>query len=313
MKQLQQVAIKDIKRNDKRFYFTAGEMPASAVKQTEMLFSIPVLWSYKGVWIPVVLPAEYDNYANTVIDAMVYSSDTSYEDVLRELLRAEEATRDLNIFDISCIIRRLEEYVPGYDKKVWSLRLGIGATQWQNIQLLQNYEAEWMQYFIKKHVPLKRVLIFSAMELRTQLKPLLVLNPGINVMESIAVLLQEIAHRDSNDIKICWDRCDLDVQLYNDNLSSAERINAIRTRLYRERYPAITEYQTKLHQHLDTFKLPSVLQLKTDPLFETPGLILNARLEKREHIDTLLNWLQISKAELEKIMDIQQGKETDEH
>ena len=82
MKQLQQVAIKDIKSNDKRFYFTAGEMPASAVKQAEMLFPIPVLWSYRGIWIPVVLPAEYDDYANTIIDAMVYSPDISYEDIL---------------------------------------------------------------------------------------------------------------------------------------------------------------------------------------------------------------------------------------
>ncbi len=313
MKQLQQVAIKDIKSNDKRFYFTAGKTFASTVKQAEILFSIPVLWMYGDTWIPVVLPAEYDNYANTVIDAMVYSPDTSYEDVLWDLLRAEEVAHDLNIFDISNIIRRLEEYAPNCDKKLWNLRLGIGAAQWQDIQSLQDYEAEWKQYFIKKHVPLKRVLTFSAAALRRQLKPLLPLHPGINVLESIAVLLQEIAHRDSDNIETCWNRCDLNAQLNNNSLPVAERINAIRTRLYRERYVTISEYQATLNQHMETLKLPSVVQLKTDPLFETPGLILRARLEKREHIDTLLNWLQISKAELEKIMDIQQGKETDEH
>ncbi|MDD3095246.1 MAG: hypothetical protein PHD63_03300, partial [Candidatus Marinimicrobia bacterium] len=156
---------------------------------------LPLLWQRPDGLLPVLLPAQWHR-ENTTPVALVFSEDTAYEAILEECLDLARIGGELNYFDIANLLDLLDRYSPGYDGQIWARRLSMGKEQLRDCRVLSSWNAAWRAYFIQKKAPLKRMLHFSSPDLREVLEFLLPLNPGINVLENIAILLQEIARRE---------------------------------------------------------------------------------------------------------------------
>ncbi|MBW6458014.1 MAG: hypothetical protein K0B52_02510 [FCB group bacterium] len=286
---------------DKRFDYCSD--PHDSRKRSQ-LHMIPILWRDGSDLIPVLMPEETSGNEPKETDALVYTAGTTYEDVLTEKINTDAAP---DLFEISTVIAHLDKWSPSYDKKTWSRRLGIGEEQWNDIKQLISYEPEWKRYLIQKHVPLKRVLSFASKELRKTMQPLLILNPGINVLESLAGLATGIAQRDKCTIPEVFQRCGIPSLLRDETKHSAECMRSVQQSLLRERFPAMTEFRERMDSYLKNIHTPRGIALRTDPSFEAPGFEIYLRAEKKEDIGTMIRWLHEKEEELKEIMDIQTG------
>ncbi|MCF7832238.1 MAG: hypothetical protein K9N05_01510 [Candidatus Marinimicrobia bacterium] len=303
MKHICKLKKDSIIREDKRFDYKA--LKEHVIENSPN--TLPLLWGEDGRWIPVYAIDEISENISE-IDALTYRDDSSYEDVLWDVIKRD----NVNIFDIARVIILLEEYAPAYDKKLWARRLKIGVDQWDNISALNDFDIEWTSFFLHKNVPLKRVLHFSDHEVRILLKSILTLNPGINVLESIADLLSEVAHRDKVTKKTIWEKLKIPAILENAELQSTLKLQNIRTKLYEVRFPTIARYRKHMNELLDNIPKSAGIALLTDQDFETPGMRLQADVRSGGDIEKLQYWLEEQKTDLEKIIEIQKGKDGDE-
>ena len=303
MKHLRKLRTDSIAIGDQRFDYKALKGPVSKRPPN----TLPLFWAENGRWIPVCISdKKIENL--TEIDVLAYWEDSSYEDVLWDVLQ----TDCVNIFDIAGVITLLKEYAPNSDKKLWARRLKIGVDQWSDFSVLKKFEPEWISFFLIKNAPLKRVLHFSDTELRSLLRPLLTLNPGINILESIAGLLSEIAHRDKVSKETTWKELNIPELLEDPELQSTLRLQNIRTKLYEARYPTIARYRKSMNELLVNIPRSAGIDLHADQDFETPGMRLQADMRSRLDIEKLQNWLEKEKSQLENIIDIQKGNDKNE-
>ncbi|MEA2077516.1 MAG: hypothetical protein U9O95_05810 [Candidatus Marinimicrobia bacterium] len=303
MKQLKKIETDNIVYEDKRFDYKANK-DLNIIKVPN---SLPLFWEKDTKYIPVT-SINKSSFKDQQVDALVYSSDSDYEEILLELLKSE----DQNIFNISGLISLLENYAPGYNKQYWARELKFGLDQWNSIRNLIDYETSWIDFFLTKNVPLKRILNFSDRELRKTILLLLDLNPGINILESIANLLKEVARKKQTAVKtICEDFHIVDI-VTNEKLTSSEKLQTIRKKLYELRYPTIAKYRERMKEHITNIPRTAGIDLHSDENFETPGMRLQADLRSRADIEKLQNWLETQKLHLEKIIDIQKGNDKNE-
>jgi len=292
-----------IAKEDQRFDYKA--LKGSIIKSSTN--TLPLFWAEGDRWIPVCVQDE--NYEGvSEINALTYWEDNTYEEVLWDILKANK----LNVFDIAKVITLLEKFSPAYDKELWARRLKIGVDQWNYIWELSHFEIEWKSYFITKSAPLKRILHFSAPDVRILLGPVLSFNPGINVLEAIAGLLSEIAHREKVSTAKIWDRLNIPEILENLELQSSLKLQNIRTKLYEARYPTIARYRKSMNELLANIPRSSGIDLRADQDFETPGMRLQADVRSRGDIEKLQKWLEKQKNHLEKIIDIQKENDKNE-
>jgi hypothetical protein len=294
MKELTKIPADKIDHSDRRFIYRVGP------RRSEWI--LPVFWEKDGQFVPVI---EFREFDQKEIPAFIYRQDCDYEDILLDTLKSEE----LSAFDTARLMKILDEYGPSLDKKAWSKVLRVSIDKWDTIKGLADYETRWQDYFIDKKAPLKRILHFSDTEVRRTLQPLLGLNPGINMLESIAALMENITHRDKKEISVIWQELETDTILSADDRSVQQKLKEIKDKLFGMRYPTIAKYRNELDEHLRTIPRAAKVDLRSDENFETPGMILQADLRSRRDIEILQDWLDKQKPELEKIMDIQKGKE----
>ena len=291
MKELKKIKADKIDPQDKRFIFMTKQLPSP--------HELPLFYSHAGTYIPL---KKYD-VEDEIIDAFVYSADSSYSDIIKELIRE----RELNVFEQARLMGKLETHEKHIDKNEWSKYFKININKWNEIKAFAVFEESWQKYFLDKKTPVKRMLIFSDPEIRRSLDVLLALNPGINILETIARNLIEVAHRDNMPVSRVWQEHDIQVILNNENLHDSMKLQAIKNKLYSKRYPIIARYRQMMDEHLKTIPRTSGVDLRSDENFETPGMRLSADLRTRKDIEHLQQWLEEQKNELGKIIDIQKG------
>jgi hypothetical protein len=305
MKQLQRVNIKAISADDKRFCFTQTETLSAVFS------GIPLLWQQGDTYIPV-LSGTVDPGNGDEVTAWVYSSGTRLETILREQTDIMLRLGTLTPFDMARILDLLETYQDDYNKAAWCKYLQIGISQIPDYLTLLDYDSSWEQYFQQKKVPLKRILSFFDPALREQLQPLLSLNPGINVLEQISDCLQGAARREKRSIREVWTDCIPSGLPENRELGKADILSEIRQRLYRRRYPVISDHQAHLQNALDALNVPSGLQVSADPFFETPGVNIRFHAENAEDLEKQICWLKAHREQLKSITNISHIRIADE-
>ena len=292
MKELKKINADNIDHGDKRFIFL-GE---SRVSEAEL----PVFYAEKDRYIPL---KEYDIF-HGLIDAFVYSENSDVQEMIGDMLN----NIDINMFEQARVINILDTLAENIDRNIWAKRFSINVTKWNETKALMTYETSWQEYLSDKKAPLKRILHFTDKTLRDTLSILLCLNPGINLLESIADLLTEIIHREKKDINEIWSLAGIPEILASDETAPQQKLKKIRDELYVLRYPTIARYRHNLNKHLQSIPRSSRLELRSDENFETPGMKLQADLRSRQDIEHLQQWLEEQKPALEKIIDIQKGE-----
>lgn len=300
MKQVKKLQKDMVNFEDDRFFFKAlspSHPPLSAN-------ALPLFWEEtmsSCIWLdPNALDEEFY--------ALLYSRSVSYEDILCDLIINE----DLTVFDISNVIHLLESYAPTCNKYAWAKRLHIGYTQWEEFKSLKAFEKEWVVYFTNKRVPLKRILNFTDLLLRNTLLPLLTLNPGINILETILNLLKESAHRSHIPCDMLWKRFSIPELVNDADIAALQKLNVIHSLLFEFRYPSISRYRKEQEKRIKDLDMLPLIHFQVDPNFETSGLKLSLDVGSRDDLAKIENWLNKNKEVLISIIDVQKGlKEND--
>ncbi|MDD3716615.1 MAG: hypothetical protein PHX07_05215 [Candidatus Marinimicrobia bacterium] len=292
MKCIQHVKASDILPDDGRFQFRKD----AALRNLAGAF-LPLLWKRSKGLLPVLIPGKLPP-KNVMLDALIFSEDTAYEDILAECLKLAQISGAPSYFDIANLLVLLDRHSPGYDRQIWAKRLGMGKEQLRDCRILSSYNAAWSDYFIQKKAPLKRILNFSLADLRETLEFLLPLNPGINVLENIATLLQEIARREGRDLHSCLQDC----RKKEPEANPEQEIDILRNCLYRRRYPGISAFEEDMKEMLAALKLPAGITVEMDLSAETPGITLKLKARDPETLQDAVHWLSENKEHLEEIL-----------
>lgn len=292
MKRFQQVKASDILPDDGRFQIRKDEV----LPHLAGVF-LPLLWQGREGLLPVLLPGPLTG-KNEMLDALVFSEDTAYENILAECLKLARIGGELSYFDIANLLDLLDRYSPDYDRQIWARRTGMGTEQLRDCRILSTYSAVWKDYFIQKKAPLKRILHFSPATLREELEFLLPRNPGINVLENIAILLQEIAKREDRDLCSFLQDCGIAEPERN----PARQIDILRNCLYRRRYPGISAFEEDMKEMLAALAPPAGITLETDLSGETPGITLRLKARDPEALRKVLRWLNENGKRVEEIL-----------
>ncbi len=269
-------------------------------KQSQFPNTLPLFWKYDGKWIP----CSYYHIEETDADimAMVYPEDLSYEEVLDDLITFYELT----IFDVSKLLILLEKYSKDPDRQSWCRKLNIPLRDWDKIRDLDTLSYEWKSYFISKNISYKRIRAFEDPELRKNIEHFLTLKPGINMLEQIAILLKELSIRDEVHYAELLKAIEVNSILEGD-LSSAQKLAAIRAQLSILRYPVISRYREELKNRNSAFDRLNNLQLGIDETFETPGIEIKYLMKSSKDIDKLEQWLKTNKVNINSVLELQKG------
>jgi hypothetical protein len=296
MKQVIKLSPDMIDQNDNRF-----DLPAiKKIKHGVAPNTLPLFWKSEGAWVECT-DEVYDQQAKEV-SGLAFPVGTSYEEALRELCEYLE----LNIFDISRILHKLDEHVISCDRKTWSAFLEIPFTQWDKIKEINSMSLEWKIFFLSKNTPLKRILSFDDKELRQSLTEILTLNPGINILEQIAILIKEIAFRDQLSYSDIMSMEIIKTVQENDEKSSL-KLQTIRLILSEIRYPVISKYRAELNERSANLNKLKNLQIGIDSSFETNGIEIKYLMTNLNDIDNLQQWLENNKKQIERILELQKG------
>lgn len=285
-----------IDQNDNRFDLQA----VKNIKQSVAPNTLPLFWKSDNAWIACTDEA-FDCETNEVT-ALAFPLETSYEEAVKELCTFLE----LNIFDIARILYQLDKYAVSPDKKDWSAFLGIPFAQWDKIKELNLMSMEWKMFFLSKNSPLKRILSFDDKELRDSLSEILKLNPGINILEQIAVLVKEISLRDKLSYAHIMAMETLTRVQENDEKSSA-KLQAIRIILSEIRYPVISKYRAELNERSSKIETVKNLKIGIDNNFETNGIEIKYLMTNINDIDNLQAWFERNKKTISGILELQKG------
>ena len=297
MKKLKKIHSDKIDHGDKRFDYGRQATGSDWV--------LPVFLEEGRRYVPVI---DSKSAQTGEINAFVYPADSVYEDILYDVIK----NVDLSVFDKARVINHLDQYGRAVDKNKWAGLLRIGADRWNDLKELMAYGPVWQSYFTDKRAPLKRVLHFNDEKIRAALTGLLDLNPGINILEAIANLLKDMSRREDKDPDQIWQELKINELLSGEDIPSAVKLKTIRQRLFSERYPSIAKYRQKMDEQLRSIPRATGVEIHIDENFETPGMRLQADLRSAGDIEALENWLERQKEDLEKIIDIQKGKERNE-
>jgi hypothetical protein len=280
---------------DKRFYYKAFHSTLSH----RPLNTLPLFWERTLSPCIFIDPSSLDEE----FDALLFPESFSYEDVLIELLQSDH----LSIFDTSRLLHLLELYAPKHDKTSWAKRLGIGIHQWNDVLTLNDFDDTWVQFLTSKHVPLKKIMIFSDRSLRHILLPILSFNPGINILEQIAVLLKEIAHIQTTSVDGIWQKLQLSEILHDENLQSSLKLLSLRSILFDTRYPNISSYRKVQSKKIKKLNIPPMVHVSTDQNFETPGFHLALNIQSLNDLTLAQKWLEENYINLISLLDDQKG------
>ncbi|MFA6617872.1 MAG: hypothetical protein WCT23_02250 [Candidatus Neomarinimicrobiota bacterium] len=298
MKQVLNLHPDNINSSDGRFNFKETKKEIFSKSPN----SLPLFWKFDDLYIPCTHFSPIKKKNN--FSALVYNDDISYEDALKDLI----LHCDLTVFDIAGILKLLESYSPDHNKFEWSAFLGIPAKEWDKIKALSAIPLSWKEYFISKNTPLKRILSFSDPLLLKAISELLGLNPGINILEQIALLLKEISLRDKLSYQTILEKNDIRDLLQGADTGNAQKLQILRSKLFSQRYPTMTEYRTLLQTKKTELEKLQKMQIGIDENFETPGIELKYTMTDTKDIDNLEQWLESNRKILLEILDFQNGK-----
>ena len=295
MMQIKKLQKDMINFEDKRFYFKA--LPSTI--QQKPSNTLPLFWEKTLSPCAFIDPSSLERE----FYALLFPESYSYEEILHNLVRSE----DLTVFDISQVLFLLEQHAPQHDKTSWAKQLGIGMNQWDDMLQLRDFNATWMTFLISKHAPLKKIMIFSDISLRNTLLPILSLNPGINILEQIAVLLKEIGHIQARSVDEIWQHLHLTSILNDVNLQSSLKLQTLRSVLFDTRYPHLSRYRKKQSERIKKLNVPPMIHISTDQNFETPGFHLAFHIQSASDLAITQHWLETNKNNLHSLIDEQKG------
>jgi len=185
------------------------------------------------------------------------------------------------------------------------LKLPLDKKYGSTINSILQFPKEWMEFFIDKNVPFKRIMTFSKIKEIELLSKLLPLNIGLNKMEQIFQFLFEISKRDEVTVKSILDCINYETILKDPSIEKQNIVTILYDKLYNLRYPLQSEYLKKVDTKIKELKPINNIKIKYDKTFERSGINFILNVNSKNDLQNSIEWL---KNNTNKIVNITEKK-----
>jgi len=241
------------------------------------------------------------------IHVKIYPEEKSAEELFKGSVLENTVNTELNIYEKCKIIQILNIHFPNFDKYYWQklLKLPLDKKYGSTINSILQFPKEWMEFFIDKNVPFKRIMTFSKIKEIELLSKLLPLNIGLNKMEQIFQFLFEISKRDEVTVKSILDRINYETILKDPSIEKQDIVTILYDKLYNLRYPLQSEYLKKVDTKVKELKPINNIKIKYDKTFERSGINFILNVNSKNDLQNSIEWL---KNNTNKIVNITEKK-----
>ena len=241
------------------------------------------------------------------IHVKIYPEEKSAEELFKGSVLENTVNTELNIYEKCKIIQILNIHFPNFDKYYWQklLKLPLDKKYGSTINSILQFPKEWMEFFIDKNVPFKRIMTFSKIKEIELLSKLLPLNIGLNKMEQIFQFLFEISKRDEVTVKSILDRINYETILKDPSIEKQNIVTILYDKLYNLRYPLQSEYLKKVDTKVKELKPINNIKIKYDKTFERSGINFILNVNSKNDLQNSIEWL---KNNTNKIVNITEKK-----
>ncbi len=241
------------------------------------------------------------------IHVKIYPEEKSAEELFKGSVLENTVNTELNIYEKCKIIQILNIHFPNFDKYYWQklLKLPLDKKYGSTINSILQFPKEWMEFFIDKNVPFKRIMTFSKIKEIELLSKLLPLNIGLNKMEQIFQFLFEISKRDEVTVKSILDCINYETILKDPSIEKQNIVTILYDKLYNLRYPLQSEYFKKVDTKIKELKPINNIKIKYDKTFERSGINFILNVNSKNDLQNSIEWL---KNNTNKIVNITEKK-----
>jgi len=241
------------------------------------------------------------------IHVKIYPEEKSAEELFKGSVLENTVNTELNIYEKCKIIQILNIHFPNFDKYYWQklLKLPLDKKYGSTINSILQFPKEWMEFFIDKNVPFKRIMTFSKIKEIELLSKLLPLNIGLNKMEQIFQFLFEISKRDEVTVKSILDCINYETILKDPSIEKQNIVTILYDKLYNLRYPLQSEYLKKVDTKIKELKPINNIKIKYDKTFERSGINFILNVNSKNDLQNSIEWL---KNNTNKIVNITEKK-----
>lgn len=228
------------------------------------------------------------------VPVRIYSEEKAAEELFKESVLENTINIELNIYEKCKIIQILNTHFPDYNRYYWQklLKLPLDSKYESTIKSILQFPNEWVEFFINKNVPLKRIMIFSKIKEIKLLSKLLPLNIGLNKMEQMFHFLFEISQRDEINIKSILNNIDFEGAFKAPTSKDKQDIvKILHKKLYDLRYPLQSQYLKIINKKIDNLKLLNNIKIRYDKTFERAGINFNININRKNDLHNSIKWL----------------------
>lgn len=307
------ISLKKIKSNNNYFNYHYWNYPFQKLENSIINFGInnPITLLQKQNELIVVHGFRRIEIAKKLnlseIHVKIYPEEKSAEELFKGSVLENTVNTELNIYEKCKIIQILNIHFPNFDKYYWQklLKLPLDKKYGSTINSILQFPKEWMEFFIDKNVPFKRIMTFSKIKEIELLSKLLPLNIGLNKMEQIFQFLFEISKRDEVTVKSILDCINYETILKDPSIEKQNIVTILYDKLYNIRYPLQSEYLKKVDTKVKELKPINNIKIKYDKTFERSGINFILNVNSKNDLQNSIEWL---KNNTNKIVNITEKK-----
>lgn len=230
------------------------------------------------------------------------------EEAFRNVLLEHIVSQSLNIVEKSRAVRILLELGVSLDsmRKDFFPLLELPKKRGiiQDVKDVLSFSPKVLDYIEKYDISLKQADMFERLTVSEQeLVVDLVMNLGIRGVELADMIeaLQDIVCREDISIESVFKKLDCQQIIESEDVSKNQKLNRIKERLNRMRYPRLYAWNDKLNSQRKKIGLPENVRLTWDRSLEKPGIHIMVHVRSPKDMDEPLRHL--SRSETKKAID----------
>ncbi|MEA1987131.1 MAG: ParB/RepB/Spo0J family partition protein [Candidatus Marinimicrobia bacterium] len=238
------------------------------------------------------------------IPVKIYSNEKLSEKIFIESVLENIVNVDLNIYEKCKIVQILKHNFPDFNKIYWQtlLEMPLDEKSEKTIDSILQFPKEWIEFFIEKNVPLKRIKTFTKIDEIESLSKMIQLNIGLNKLEQIFQLLFEISKRDEITVKYILENINYQKIINNSAITKQEIVSIIFDKLYNLRYPKQSKLVNKIDEKIDTLTPLQNIKIQYDKTFERSGINFIINLKDTDNLTNSIEWLKNNSSKISEII-----------
>ncbi|MFC1502209.1 ParB/RepB/Spo0J family partition protein [bacterium] len=232
------------------------------------------------------------------VPAVLIQDDGNLGELFYEILLEQLNGRSFNLVEKARILSILDGlgFPPAmiHEKFFSLLEIPVQGNVVSEIKTIQNYSQALQMYIEKYDISLKQVMIFSAVDTKTQdLLAHLGFDLAIRSVEltDITQQLMDIARRENSQIQQILEGLNLETLVQSEEMSRNEKLIRLKAILKEKKLPRLISWNNRLSDLYRSMDLPENCRVTWDPTLEGPGVHLIGEIRSLKDVETIIQFL----------------------